>query len=96
MEYLVTYDVDTTTPAGQRRLRRVAKICEGYGIRVQQSVFEVTCTTAQLPALRQRLADTINHTTDNIRLYHLPAGTLHAVERLGIAQPAPHHGDHIL
>lgn len=96
MEYLVTYDVDTTTSAGQRRLRRVAKICEGYGIRVQKSVFEVTCTTAQLPALRQKLADVINHTVDSIRLYRLPAGSLQNVERLGIAELAPHQGDHIL
>lgn len=96
MEYLLTYDVDTTTPAGQRRLRRVAKICEGYGIRVQKSVFEVTCTTAQLPALRQKLADTIDHTLDDIRLYQLTQGTLHSVDRLGRAEPAPHHGDHIL
>ncbi|MFI2712159.1 CRISPR-associated endonuclease Cas2 [Micromonospora sp. NPDC018662] len=96
MEYLVTYDVDTTTPEGQRRLRRVAKICEGYGIRVQKSVFEVACTTAQLPTFRQKLSDTISHTTDDIRLYRLTAGTLQQVERLGIAQLAPHHGDHLL
>jgi CRISPR-associated protein Cas2 len=96
MEYLVTYDVDTTTPDGQRRLRRVAKICEGYGLRVQKSVFEITCTTAQLPALRQTLTDTIDKTLDNIRLYRLQAGTLNTVERLGTAELAPHHGDHIL
>ena len=96
MEYLVTYDVDTTTPEGQRRLRRVAKICEGYGHRVQKSVFEVTCTSAQLPRLRQKLTDVINHTVDNIRLYRLTAGSLQNVERLGIAQLAPHQGDHIL
>ncbi|MEV0569283.1 CRISPR-associated endonuclease Cas2 [Dactylosporangium sp. NPDC050588] len=96
MEYLVTYDVDTTTPAGAQRLRRVAKICEGHGIRVQKSVFEVACTAAQLPALRQLLSDVIDHTVDNIRMYRLTTGTLQAVERLGVAQLAPHHGDHIL
>ncbi len=96
MEYLVVYDVDTTTPDGERRLRRVAKICEGYGLRVQRSVFEVTCTTTQLPALRQKLNDTIDHQLDDIRLYCLKEGTLQAVERLGAAQAAPHRGDHIL
>ncbi len=96
MEYLVTYDVDTTTPEGERRLRQVAKICEGHGIRVQKSVFEVTCTAAQLPALRQRLADTIDKTLDNIRLYRLQEGTLATVDRLGIAEIAPHYGDHIV
>ena len=96
MEYLIVYDVDTTTPAGERRLRRVAKICEGDGLRVQKSVFEVTCTAAQLPAIRQKLNDTIDQRTDNIRLYRLHQGTLHAVERLGIAEAASHRGDHIL
>ena len=63
---------------------------------MQKSVFEVTCTSAQLPRLRQKLTDIINHTVDNIRLYRLTAGSLQNVERLGIAQLAPHQGDHIL
>ncbi|GIG93075.1 CRISPR-associated endonuclease Cas2 [Plantactinospora endophytica] len=96
MEYLVTYDVDTTTPEGQRRLRRVAKVCEGYGLRVQKSVFEVTCTDAQMLVMRQKLTDIINRTTDDIRLYRLAAGTLQTVERLGVAELAPHRGDHLL
>lgn len=96
MEYLIAYDVDTTTPAGARRLRQVAKICEGRGIRVQKSVFEVTCTAAELPSIRQQLVDTIDHTLDNIRLYRLHEGTLATVDRLGIAQSTPHHTDHIL
>ena len=96
MEYLVVYDVDTTTPAGERRLRQVAKVCEGYGLRVQKSVFEITCTAAQLPRLRQTLIDIIDKTRGDIRLYRLPEGTLGTVERLGIAELAPHHSDHIL
>jgi CRISPR-associated protein Cas2 len=96
MEYLVTYDVQTTTPEGQRRLRRVAKICEGYGLRVQKSVFEVACTRAQLPVLRQALMDVVQNSTDSIRLYRLPAGALDTVELLGTAAIAPHTGDHVL
>jgi CRISPR-associated protein Cas2 len=96
MEYLIAYDVDTTTADGQRRLRRVAKICEGYGHRVQKSVFEVACTEAQLPLIRQKLADTIDAQLDNIRMYRLAQGTLSTVERLGRAELAPHHGDHII
>jgi len=96
MEYLLAYDVDTTTPEGARRLRRVAKICEGHGIRVQKSVFEITCAPARVPALRQQLADTIDMAKDNIRLYRLREGTLRSVERLGAAQHVPHHEDHIL
>lgn len=96
MEYLVVYDVDTSSPAGARRLRQVAKICEGYGLRVQKSVFEVTCTRAQIPLLRQKLTDAIDHQLDDIRLYHLKEGTLQTVERLGQAHAAPHYQDHIL
>jgi len=48
MEILVAYDVSTTDAAGERRLRRVAKICEGFGQRVQNSVFECILNDAQL------------------------------------------------
>lgn len=96
MEYLVTYDVETITPAGQRRLRRVAKVCEGYGIRVQKSVFEIVCTRAQFPKLRQCLLDEIDLRRDSIRIYKLVEGTLAQVDGLGRAQPVPHHDDHII
>ena len=55
MEILVTYDVETITREGQRRLRRVAKVCEGMGQRVQKSVFEVVCTPAELVLLEAEL-----------------------------------------
>ena len=96
MEYLVTYDVDTTTPTGAQRLRRVAKVCEGYGIRVQKSVFEVVCTRAQFPMLRQSLANQIDDKRDSIRIYQLREGTLRAVDLLGVGEPGPHFGDHIM
>lgn len=96
MEYLVAYDVDTTTPAGAQRLRRVAKVCEGSGIRVQKSVFEVVCTRSHFPMLRQRLLDQIDRQLDSIRIYQLHEGTLAAVDLLGRAELVPHFGDHIL
>lgn len=96
MECLVVYDVDTTTPEGERRLRRIAKICEGYGIRVQKSVFEITCTSPQFPKLRQQLVDGIDRSRDDIRLYRLSEGTLAGVDRLGVANAAAHCGDHIV
>ena len=40
MMVLITYDVETSTEGGARRLRRVAKACMDYGMRVQNSVFE--------------------------------------------------------
>ena len=41
MLLVVTYDVDTTNKEGEHRLRKVAQLCERYGMRVQNSVFEV-------------------------------------------------------
>jgi CRISPR-associated protein Cas2 len=55
MEILVTYDVAVDTAAGRRRLRRVAKICEAYGQRVQQSVFECVLNAGQFEQLKHRL-----------------------------------------
>lgn len=71
MEILVTYDVATDTPAGRRRLRRVAKACEAYGQRVQKSVFECTLNAAQYELLRHRLREEIDPAEDSLRLYRL-------------------------
>lgn len=72
MRILVTYDVTTTTPAGERRLRRVARVCVDYGQRVQQSVFECVVTEAQYEALRRALVAEIDAAQDSLRLYRLP------------------------
>ncbi|MEU4806384.1 CRISPR-associated endonuclease Cas2 [Actinosynnema sp. NPDC023587] len=96
MELLVTYDVETTTPEGERRLRQVAKICEGVGHRVQKSVFEVTCTPAQRLQLEARLQSTIDTRLDSVRIYHLDRGTFHAARHLGAAVAIPHTGPWIV
>ena len=71
MEILVTYDVSTETREGQRRLRRVATICLGYGQRVQKSVFECQVTMAQMEELEDKLVRTIDPAQDSIRIYRL-------------------------
>jgi CRISPR-associated protein Cas2 len=71
MEVLVTYDVSTTDEAGERRLRRVAKVCEGFGQRVQNSVFECTLNEAQLEQMVHRLEKTIDTDQDSLRIYRL-------------------------
>jgi CRISPR-associated protein Cas2 len=96
MELLLTYDVDTTSPEGERRLRRVAKICEGYGIRVQKSVFEIVCNEAQRVLLEHKLAEVINAAADSIRLYTLPKHTLEDVRHLGSGAHPLHRGDQII
>ncbi|MFC8848544.1 MULTISPECIES: CRISPR-associated endonuclease Cas2 [unclassified Micromonospora] len=83
MDLLVTYDVETVTPQGQRRLRKVAKICEAYGHRVQKSVFEVVCRETDKVRLVAALQEVIDPTQDTIRIYHLPAQALDDIEHLG-------------
>jgi CRISPR-associated protein Cas2 len=71
MEILLTYDVATDTAAGRRRLRRVAEICEGYGQRVQKSVFECQITPARRQELEHRLLKEIDEGRDSLRIYRL-------------------------
>ncbi len=68
---VVSYDVDTTTPVGAKRLRKVAKVCESRGCRVQNSVFEVIVNPAQLVELQTQLARVIDSDKDSIRIYRL-------------------------
>ena len=68
MYILVTYDVDTTGKEGQRRLRRVAKACQNYGQRVQNSVFECELTDAQLCLLKSQIKEIIDADVDSIRI----------------------------
>ena len=72
MLVLVCYDVNTETSVGRRRLRRVAKVCESTGQRVQKSVFECQVDVAQFEALERRLLAEINPDQDCLRLYRMP------------------------
>ncbi|MEU0440301.1 CRISPR-associated endonuclease Cas2 [Streptomyces sp. NPDC006186] len=96
MDLLLTYDVDTTNPAGRRRLRRVAKLCEGHGLRVQKSVFEIAADEKTLLKLFHELNEIIDADADSIRLYRLPANGFSNVQTLGIAQLQPHYQDLVL
>ena len=71
MELLVAYDVSTETPAGRRRLRQVAKICEGFGQRVQKSVFECLVSSTERVVLEHHLLKVIEPTEDSLRIYRL-------------------------
>ncbi|MFO1226530.1 CRISPR-associated endonuclease Cas2 [Roseateles sp.] len=72
MLVLVCYDVNTETKAGRRRLRRVAKLCEATGQRVQKSVFECQIDLAHMEELERKLRAEIDETQDCLRLYRLP------------------------
>lgn len=71
MEILVTYDVATDSSAGRRRLRRVAKVCEAFGQRVQYSVFECMVNAAQYEQLLYQLEKVIAVEEDSLRIYRL-------------------------
>ncbi len=69
MLYIISYDVSTSTPQGKRRLRRVAKACENYGIRVQNSVFECELDYAAFLQLKCQLNELIDSSVDSLRFY---------------------------
>lgn len=71
MLVLVTYDVVTKTAAGQKRLRKVAKTCENYGLRVQNSVFECIVDATQFKQLQLALQAIIDEKEDSLRFYQL-------------------------
>ncbi len=87
MLVLISYDVQTTSPGGTRRLRRVARACTDYGQRVQYSVFECELDPAQWTALRARLIGEIDLACDSLRFYMLGARGQRRIEHVG-AKPA--------
>ena len=68
---LVTYDINTETAEGKKRLHRVAKECVNYGQRVQNSVFECLLDAAQCRKLQAILLDVIDLEKDSLRFYYL-------------------------
>jgi len=87
MMVLVTYDVSTEDPQGQKRLRRVAKVCEAKGQRVQNSVFECLVDPAQWAKLKHDLEEEIDPKKDSLRYYFLGKNWKGRVEHVG-AKPA--------
>lgn len=83
MFVLITYDVNITSPHGEKRLRNVARVCLNYGKRVQNSVFECILTEAQFVVLRDQLKGIIDSYQDSIRFYMLGKNWKRKVETLG-------------
>lgn len=83
MLMLITYDIATSDSAGQRRLRRVARLCQNLGQRVQYSVFECKVDPAQWAILRSRLMEEIDENTDSLRFYRLGSNWRSRVEHVG-------------
>lgn len=84
MLVLITYDVNTGTAAGRKRLRNVAKQCTNYGRRVQNSVFECILDNAQCLTLKTILTDIIDESVDSLRFYYLGNKYKTKVEHIGV------------
>lgn len=81
--YLISYDVSTNTPAGRRRLRQVARLCEDYGIRVQNSVFECVMNHATFLNLKYQLERIIDAESDSLRFYPMGRNKRDKIIHLG-------------
>ena len=88
MLLLITYDVNTENEAGKKRLRKVAKQCQNYGRRVQNSVFECIVDQAQSVTLKSLLTEIIDDKVDSLRFYYLGNNYKTKIER-GIAVDQP-------
>ncbi len=83
MLVLITYDVNTETEAGRKRLRKVAKQCVNYGQRVQNSVFECVMDAAKSRQVKAILMDIIDKEKDSLRFYYLGDNYKNKVEHYG-------------
>ena len=83
MFILITYDVNITSPHGAKRLRNVAKECQNYGKRVQNSVFECLVDGTQFVMIKKQLLDIIDQEKDSVRYYILGDNYRNRVEHVG-------------
>ena len=96
MLVVVTYDVSTETAAGRRRLRRVAKVCESTGQRVQKSVFECQVNEIQLEQLERALLAEIDEAQDNLRFYRITESAHLRVKQYGVFRAVDFEGPWVI
>ncbi|WP_300803165.1 CRISPR-associated endonuclease Cas2 [uncultured Acetatifactor sp.] len=84
MLVLITYDVNTETAAGKKRLRQVAKQCVNYGRRVQNSVFECEMDAAKCREVKAILEEIIDVEKDSLRFYYLGNNYRNKVDHIGV------------
>lgn len=87
MFILIAYDVSTVDKSGQKRLRRVARACEDYGVRVQKSLFECQVGKTEWAALKIRLLKEFDPEQDSLRFYHLDEDARKKAEHHGVKKP---------
>ncbi len=96
MLVLITYDVNTQTANGRKRLRKVAKECINYGQRVQNSVFECVMDSAKCRQVKDILEKIIDKEKDSIRFYYLGNNYKNKVDHIGIKESYDVEGPLIL
>ena len=84
MIIVITYDVETSSEGGQKRLRRIAKLCKDYGQRVQNSVFECSLDSTQLVILKGKLLQEADLKKDSLSFYRLGNGWETKIEHFGV------------
>ena len=84
MMVLITYDVNTENAAGRRRLRQIAKACQDYGQRVQNSVFECLLDASQSAQLQHKLRALMDEKKDSLRFYYLGNRYQTKIEHFGV------------
>lgn len=80
---VITYDVNTESAEGRRRLRRVAKHCVNYGQRVQNSVFECVADAATMTKIKAELLELIDPGKDSLRFYNMGNKYNNKIEHYG-------------
>ena len=84
MMVLITYDVNTENAAGRKRLRKIAKLCQDFGQRVQNSVFECDLDPSQCKRLQHSLLEIMDENHDSLRFYYLGNNYKTRIEHFGI------------
>ena len=85
MRIILAYDIDTAEKSGARRLRRIARLCEQYGTRVQHSVFEMTLDPRQLDELKGKLSAILSPERDSLHIWKLGGHAAERTETMGAA-----------
>lgn len=81
---LIVYDIADT-----RRRTKLATLLEGYGRRVQESVFECFLSLEEMRKLHQKVHGRINPKEDNVRFYWITEGAMKKSLAIGSEPPEP-------
>jgi len=96
MFFVLAYDISTESKAGQKRLRKVAQICENYGQRVQKSVFEFQIKEEKYLQLKNEILKKINKDEDAVRIYRILEPRDDHVEEYGCFEAVDYEEDALI